>query len=162
VLRSFEVSVLSFAKLGEELRGGRDSNGYTHISLAPFFLIFQRQAMAAYDVLSSSSGLPGLGDNTTGCGERPDNGKMGRTIRSNADIWTNRVKDKKTYLKTYQGAALESVSLPRAHEIRTALTEIKRPFLHPNPSYYYRHFEMDRLDNQDYELKLEFFDVQRM
>ena len=48
VLSSFEVSLEAFTALAQQLRTGRDASGHTHVSLAPFYFILQRQTMAAF------------------------------------------------------------------------------------------------------------------
>lgn len=157
VYRAFDVSVLAFALLADLLRDGRDINGRTHVSLAPLFFIFQRQAMAAYSALATNQAFLAWGLVRPGIEAALMIGKW-VDDKGHADVWSNREANKKTYSTLFQGKGLQSAALPRSAPIQGALSRINDLFLHPNPTYYYRHLELkDRADG-GMELKLNFFD----
>ena len=157
VLSSFEVSLEAFTALAQQLRTGRDASGHTHVSLAPFYFILQRQTMAAFDSLSAGQAYVGWVTVRPGVESALIMGKWVDDAK-NADVWANRFKNRKAYQDTYQGKALESRSLPRAPAIRSALSEINDLFVHPNPMYYYRHVELVDKEDGAVELKVNFFD----
>lgn len=157
VHQAFEISLRAFGLLADQLREGRDKNGKTHVSLAPFFFIMQRQVMAAFDALSARQAYlawvtvrPGVECALI----------MGKWVddKTNADVWSNRFNNRAAYRKAYEGRALESRALPRAAAIRKALSEINDLFVHPNPMYYYRHLKLDDLEDGAVEMKIDFFD----
>jgi hypothetical protein len=157
VATAFDVSIHAFDLLGEQLRDGRDANGMTHISLAPFFFILQRQAIAAFDALSTNQAYsawllvrPGVEAALILAKWVEDKG--------NADIWSRRAQDKKAYRKAFEGKALVSTVLPRSNDIQAALSAINDRFLHPNPTYYHRHLELNDLPDGNVELRYNFFD----
>ena len=76
----------------------------------------------------------------------------------NAEIWANRDRDWKAYAKLFQGRALQSEALPQSARIQQALKRVNDLFLHPNPSYYYRHLAFNDLEGGSTELRVEFFD----
>jgi hypothetical protein len=159
VIDAFEVSVRAFSALGEQLRTGRDFNNKTHVSLAPFFLILQRQSMVAYDVISTRQAYQAWVSIRTGIESALIIGKW-VDDKSNADIWENRFEDPKPYRKVYQGSGLESKALPNSGSIRSALSHINDLFLHPNPRYYYRHLSMKDLPDKMISLEIDFFDTE--
>jgi hypothetical protein len=157
-LDAFEVSLTAFAALGEQLRTGRDRNNKTHISLAPFFFILQRQTIAAYDALSTNQAYLGWVSLRTGVESALIMGKW-VDDRANADIWERRFDNPKPYREVYQGAALASKSLLQSDKIQRALSHINDLFPHPNPRYYYRHLGMKPLADGDVSMELDFFDA---
>jgi hypothetical protein len=157
VLQAFEVAVRAFAILGEQLRDGRDKENKTHISLAPFYFILQRQAIAAFDAVSASQAYQAWVALRTGIESALIMGKW-VDDKKNADIWERRFENPKPYRATFQGSGLESRSLPDSKLIRLALSHINDDFLHPNPKYYYRHLSTNTLPDGRISLELDFFD----
>jgi len=157
VYAAFEVSVQAFDRLARQLRDGRDANGKTHVSLGPLFFIFQRQAMAAYVALASNQAFIAWGLIRTGIGAALVIGKW-VDDKANADVWSDRDSNRKAYAALYQGKALQSTGLAGSDRIQAALARINDLFLHPNPSYYYRHLELNELADGATEMKLNFFD----
>lgn len=156
-MEAFDASFSAFAALGEQLRNGRDSNGKTHISLAPFFFIIQRQTTAAFDALSANQAYAAWVAMRTGVESALIIGKWVDDKR-NADIWEERATDRKAYQNAYQGTALRSSSLPRSTDIQRALSAINDRFLHPNPDYYRRHLSAENTSPGEILLELNFFD----
>lgn len=155
--RAFEISVVAFGRLADQLREGRDANGKTHVSLGPLFFIFQRQAMAAYVALATNQAFLAWGLIRPGVEAALVIGKW-VDDKAHADVWSNRAANRKAYTELYQGKGLQSVALPRSAVIQGALSRINDLFLHPNPSYYYRHLELNNLADGATEMKLNFFD----
>ncbi len=154
---AFEISIRAFDQLALQLRDGRDRNDKTAASLAPFFFILQRQALAAYDALSTNQAYlawvlirPGV-ESALIIGKWVDD-------EIHARIWEKRRTNMKAYRKVYEGKALRSKSLPRSDEIQLSLSGINDRFLHPNPEYYFRHLELNELAGGAVEMKLNVFD----
>jgi hypothetical protein len=140
-VEAFNAAFSAFGTLGEQLRTGRDATGKSHISLAPFYFILQRQTAIAFDAVSANQAYAAWVAVRTGVESSLIIGKWVDDKR-NADIWERRFVDRKAYQAAYQGKALRSTSLPRSDEIQGALTAINDRFLHPNPEYYKRHLTM--------------------
>jgi hypothetical protein len=154
---AFDTSFSAFAALGEQLRTGRDATGKTHISLAPFFFIIQRQAATAFDALSANQAYAAWVALRTGVESALIIGKW-VDDKKNADIWAERFSNRKAYQNAYQGKALRSASLSRSADIQQALSAINDRFLHPNPDYYRRHLSSRDLPTGEILLELNFFD----
>lgn len=125
-------------------------NGHTYISLLPFLMIMQRQAMNAFEAMNVYQSYqswilmrPSLEAALM----------MGKWIDDpeNSKIWENREKDLKTYKKKYQGKALISKSLPDSKQIRNVLTIINNDFMHTNNRYYFRHTRISRVDEKTFQ-----------
>lgn len=142
----------NFGPLGETLRTGRNSAGKTQVSLIPFLLLIQRQALAAFDTLSSDLCYqawvlfrPGL-ESTLIIGKWLDNPE-------NASIWSNRTSRRKEYEKAYSGKCLRSESIPNSPQLQEVLKRINDEFVHANPDYYSRHLRRsDSVDHIDFYL----------
>jgi hypothetical protein len=156
---AFNAAFSAFGALGEQLRTGRDVAGKSHISLAPFFFILQRQTATAFDAVSANQAYAAWVAVRTGVESALIIGKWVDDKR-NADIWERRFVDRKAYQTAYQGRALRSRSLPRSDKIQGALTAINDRFLHPNPEYYKRHLTMKPTPSGDILMELNFFDDQ--
>jgi hypothetical protein len=157
ILKAFEVTVANSNRLGQLLAIGRDAEGHSHVSLFPLYLIFQRQTMLAFESLVAGQAYnawvtirPGIEAALI----------MGKWVASpaNADIWEDRDKNPKLYQATYQGPALGKGALPQGELIRQALKGINDHFVHPNPSYSYRHLRFEEGNREDYRIHLNFFD----
>ena len=87
---------------------------------------------------------------------------MGKWIDkpSSVEIWQNREKNFKQYLKEFQGKQLQSTALPRSKQIQKILKRLNDLFLHPNIDYYKRHLHINYLENGAQSIKLEYFDKQ--
>lgn len=144
-------------RVGRRLQSGRDAGGRTHISLLPFLLIVQRQAMSAFEALSSCRSYeawvlirPAL-EAALITGKWVDNPE-------NAAIWSNRHTRKTEYIKSFSGKGLVSLSLPNAAALRSVMDSLNDEFVHANEPYYSRHISAAGLPNRDVFLRLEYFD----
>jgi hypothetical protein len=153
----FDTSLSAMDRLGLQFATYKDRNGKSHVSLVPFFLIFQRQVTAAFDALSANQAYIAWTVVRSGIESVLIMGKWVED-KANADIWQNRTQNKKAYRAAYEGPALRSKALPNSERIQIALSKINDHFLHPNPSYYFRHLEFNELNSKDVELVLNFFD----
>ena len=154
---SFQVLDNGFNSLATLLREGRDAEGHSHISLAPFLLLMQRQSFVALDALSSMQAYqawvllrPGLECALI----------MGKWLDDvgNYHIWLKRYEDPQAYQRAYSGKRMASRSLPRAKDLQQVLKAINDSFVHPNPEYYVRHMTVKSLEAGETELRLDFFD----
>jgi hypothetical protein len=147
----------NFGNLGLPLSKCRDASGKSHVSLVPFVLLMQRQAMAAFWALASHQSyqtwvlLRPCVESALIIGKWVDD-------LENASIWSKRLEDPKTYRKTYQGKEMVSKSLPRSEDIRGVLRRINDNFLHPNPDYYYRHTELRDAGPESVFMLVHYFD----
>lgn len=146
-----------FLRLGQRLQNDRDKNGKTYVSFIPFTLLMQRQALSAFQALSSHQSYqawvllrPCLESALI----------MGKWVddKSNAKIWNNRGSDPKAYRQTYTGTALRSAALPRAADIQSVLSRINDDFMHLNGDYYSRHTELWPAGETAYHLLVQYFD----
>lgn len=144
-------------RIGRRLQVGRDANGKTHVSLIPFLLLLQRQAMNAFDALASCRSYeawvlfrPALESALI----------MGKWVddKENAAIWSARHARKTEYIKAYSGKGLISVSLPGADRFHGVLTRLNDEFVHANEPYYDRHTSLTNLADGDLYLRVDFFD----
>lgn len=146
-----------FLQLGQRLQTGRDKNRKTYVSFIPFLLPMQRQALSAFQALSSHQSYqawvllrPCL-ESALIMGKWVDN-------RKNVDIWKNRASDPKAYRQAYSGKALRSAALPRAGDIQSVLSRINDDFMHLNRAYYSRHTEMRPAGESAHHLLVQYFD----
>ena len=152
-----DATLSVYAALGEQLRGGYDRNGKSHLSLAPFYFILQRQTVTAFESLSANQAYAAWVAVRTGIESALIMGKWVDS-KENADIWERRLTDRKAYQQAYLGKALRSVAMPRSTQIQHALSHINDRFLHPNPEYYFRHLSSEELPSGEISLELNFFD----
>ncbi len=157
IVQSFEVAARSSRLLGTILTSARDRNGKTHVGLAPFFLIFERATLAAFEALSTNQGFQAWVSVRPGIEAALIIGKWA-TDPVNASIWRERNKSPGKYRETYAGKALGKSILPLAEDIALALKMINDHYLHPNPDYVFRHLQMEGKPGGDVEMRLEFFD----
>ena len=130
LLETFEIAIEASRRLGTILTTERDAAGKSHAGLAPFFLIFQRSTISAFEALSATQAFqawvrirPGIESTLI----------MGKWVQDpgNAQIWERRFEDRKAYQRLFQGKELGRGALPRGAEIQNALTLINDEFLHP-------------------------------
>ncbi|MGH7381075.1 MAG: hypothetical protein ACREKR_02460 [Candidatus Methylomirabilales bacterium] len=147
----------TFGRIGRLLATTRDQRGSSHISLIPFILLMQRQAVAAFWSLASHQSyqawvaLRPCVESALIIGkwiEEPDN----------ARIWSEREHDRAAFKKAYEGKALISSRLPRASEIQGVLRTINDDFMHTNTRYYSRHVEAAPGGPDHINLLLHYFD----
>jgi hypothetical protein len=141
LLKTFLTIDSNFPALLELPRTRRDHNGKSHVSLPPFVLLLQRQAYAAFDVLSADQSYhawlllrPGI-EAALIIGKWVDDPE-------NAKIWQNKDQDPGSFQKVYTGKALRSTSLPDSERIQAALRSINDRFVHANVDYYQRHLDI--------------------
>jgi hypothetical protein len=72
--------------------------------------------------------------------------------------WEQRWKDPEAYRRAYSGTKLQSSALPRSAEFQTSLGLINDHFLHPNPSYAFRHLKATKREDSSIELEFNYFD----
>lgn len=158
VFKAFEVSTRAFERLGKQLTTSRDGEGASHVSLAPLYLILQRQSMAAFQSVAGYQAFLGWSTVRTGVEAAL---MMGKWVDdpSNATTWANHQKDWRAYARLFQGKALRSEALPHSSQIQGALSRINDLFLHPNPAYYFRHLSLDDREDDAVEMNLNFFDA---
>lgn len=147
----------AFDRVGRRLQTGRDSKGKSYVSLIPFLLIVQRQAMSAFEALASCRSYeawmlirPAL-EATLIIGKWVDD-------PDNAVLWSDREVRRHEYASAYTGKGLVSKSLPRSAEIRMTLGRLNDEFVHTNVAYYSRHTNAQPAADGDIFLRLEFFD----
>jgi hypothetical protein len=143
--------------VGRRLQTGRDQHGKTYVSLIPFLLILERQAMNAFEALASCRSYeawvtlrPGIEATLIASKwvENPDN----------ARIWASRNERKTEYIKTFSGKGLVSDRLPRSQDIKAVLDRLNDEFVHSNEPYYSRHTTARPVDPENIYLALQFFD----
>jgi hypothetical protein len=157
VLESFQVLDHGFSNLGTVLTSRRDTDGGSHISLAPLLMLMQRQAFVALDALSSMQAYQAWVLVRPGIECALIMGKWMDDV-ANHHIWANRFQNQRAYRDTYTGKALISQSLPRSADLQAVLRSINDSFVHPNPDYYTRHIGLTQLENGEVEVRLHFFD----
>jgi len=147
-----------FDSIGRRVQNGRDANGKSHIGLLPFILLAQRQAMNAFELLSSHrsydawlSFRPSL-ECVLMCGKWVDDPK-------NAELWSQRKERKDEYSKSFSGKKFRSKSLPRSDELQTVLSLLNDEFVHANNDYYQRHMSLERINESELFLKVDFIDI---
>ncbi|MGH2397985.1 MAG: hypothetical protein ACRDFW_13630 [bacterium] len=157
LLKAFVAIDNNFPALVELPRTRRDRNGKAHVSLLPFMLLLQRQAHAAFDVLSADQSYqawlllrPGI-EAVLIIGKWIDDPQ-------NARIWQNRDKDPGAYQKTYTGKGLRSTSLPGSEQIQAVLRTINDRFVHANLDYYHRHLNVGAGDPGYVNVLLNYFE----
>ena len=123
----------------------RDLDGNSHVGLLPFLMIMSRQGLNAFEAMSTYRSYQAWVSLRLSLECVLIMGKW-FDDPSNAKIWSNREKDRKTYQKEYGGKALLSKSLAGSDQIRGVLTKINDDFMHTNPNYYFRHTQTDKLD----------------
>lgn len=74
------------------------------------------------------------------------------------DLWMNRDKNRKAYVREYTGANLESKSLPLSQKIRAVLSRINDDFMHLNEGYYMRHSSLTPMNQEKFLYKIDYFD----
>ncbi len=134
--------------------------GKTLISFVPYLSIIQRQyhsAFQAFSVFQSYNGWVLL---------RPAIESaliMGKWLddRDNLEVWKKHEEDWRKYSNIYSGKNLVSVSLPDSSSIQSVLKIINDLFMHANPSYYHRHTELNQVDENNFFLKVAWFDDQK-
>jgi hypothetical protein len=146
-MNAFDESNVLILNLIRVIGTARDLDGHSHVGLLPFLMIMSRQGLNAFEAISTYCSYqawvslrPSL-ECTLIMGKWFDD-------PSNAKIWSNRDKDRKTYQKTYSGKGLLSKSLPGSYRIRDVLTRINDDFMHTNPRYYFRHTQTNELDEK--------------
>jgi hypothetical protein len=157
VNESFQLLDEGFNSLAALLREGRDTDGHSHISLAPFLLLMQRQSFVALDALSSMQAYQAWVLLRPGLECALIMGKWMDDI-ANYHIWINRLQDPEAYRNTYSGKKTVSKSLPRSRDLQQVLKAINDSFVHPNPEYYARHITLNSLEAGETKVRLDFFD----
>ena len=157
MMKAFSAIDEVFLKLIEYPRTMRDLDGASHVSLVPFILLLQRQSRAAFEALSVFQSYqawvllrPGI-EAVLIVGKWVDD-------PSSAQIWKNRVQDRRAYQKEYTGKALRSRSLPDSDRIQGVLSKVNDDFVHANPDYYLRHLQMSAGDPGYVNFLLGYFD----
>jgi hypothetical protein len=157
MMRAFSAIDEVFLKLIECPRTMRDLNGASQVSLVPFILLLQRQSRVAFEALSVFQSYqawvllrPGI-EALLIVGKWVDDPSF-------AQIWKNRVHDRRAYQKEYTGQALRSRSLPDSDRIQGVLSKVNDDFVHANPDYYLRHLQMSAGDPGYVNFLLGYFD----
>lgn len=157
LVKAFSTIDDNFASLIQPLATKRASNGHSHVSLAPFLLLLQRQARAAFELFSADQSYQGwvLARPGVECaliiGKWVDN-------PANARLWQNRYVNRSAYGKEYSGQALRSKSLVNSARIQSVLSKINDDFVHANPDYYVRHLLTGPRDPGYVNVVLNYFD----
>ena len=148
-----------FDPIGRRLQTGRDRNSKTRPSFIPFVLLMERQAMNAFEALSSYRSYeawvlirPAL-EAALYMGKWEDDPE-------NAAIWNAREQRRTEYIKAFTGKGLMSTSLPRAADISAVLARLNDEFIHANEPYYSRHTIAQRITDKELFLGLDFFDIE--
>ncbi|MCZ6877226.1 MAG: hypothetical protein O7G29_03695 [Acidobacteria bacterium] len=154
---AFETIHHRYSELGSILANHRDKDGHSQISLIPFVLLMQRQAMAAFWSLACYQShqawvtLRPCLESALIIGKWFDD-------PDNASIWNNRHKDRTAFRRTYEGRALISESLPRAAGLQAVLRRINDDFMHTNKKYYERHTDVQSDGPDHITLLVHYFD----
>ena len=144
-------------QIGRRLQSGRDANGKTHVSLIPFLLILERQAMNAFEALVSCRSYEAWVTLRPGI-EATLIASKWVEVPENAGIWASRHERKTQYIKTFSGKGLVSDRLPRSSDIKAVLDRLNDEFVHSNEPYYSRHTTARPVDADNIYLALQFFD----
>ena len=157
LLKVFDAIDGNFRLLVELPRTRRDRNSKTRGSLIPFMLLLQRQAYSAFEALSAYQSYqawlllrPGI-EAALIIGKWVDDPQ-------NANIWQEREKDRRAYMKVYTGKDLRSTSLPGSDQIQAVLGAINDRFVHVNPDYYQRHLDVGPGDPGYVSVLLNYFE----
>ena len=135
----------------------RDAQGKSLVSLIPLVLLMQRQGLFAFSALSRYQSfeawvlLRPCIEAALIMGKWIDNPK-------NAEVWNNRLKNRKAYQKAYQAWRLVSKSLPRAKEIQAVLSRVNDDFMHLNERYYSRSLEVSDASGDLVNVEVHYFD----
>lgn len=139
------------------LQTGRTREDKTYVSFIPFMLLMQRQAMNAFESLSSARSYdawlvfrPGL-ESPLIIGKWIDDPAL-------AELWSHKDVRFREYTKAYSGKALISKALPRATDIQKTLSRLNDDFVHANDRYYARHTRMEDAPHDSVFLKVVFTD----
>ena len=142
---------------GRRVQTGRNAAGKSLVSLLPFLLLAQRQAMNSFETLTTFRSYdawmllrPGIESVLI----------MGKWIDDpeNAAIWGSRATRKTEYIKTFSGKGLISLALPRAAELKAVLDRLNDEFVHANEPYYHRHTTLQNAGPDHVYLGVDFFD----
>lgn len=155
---AYEDMNATFERFGLLISSQADRQGNSNIGLLPFFMLIQRQAMAAFWSVASHQAyaawvlLRPAVEATLIIGKWVDD-------PANARIWQNRQTDPKSYREQYEGKALVSRSLPNSAEIQKVLKRINDDFVHANPDFLNRHTKItpDAIE-EEYHIKFFYFD----
>ena len=156
-LHAFFVLCERFDRAGRRLQTGRNKNGKSLISLAPFLLLAQRQSINGFEEFSTFRSYDGwmLLRPAVEAGLI-----MGKWVDNpeNAAIWSARVTRRTEYIKTFTGKGLISEHLPRASEIKSVLDRLNDEFVHANEPYYHRHTRVEEAGPDQVSLRVDYFD----
>ncbi len=141
LLKAFVAIEGNFPTLIELPQTRRDRNKRSWVSMIPLLLLLERQALAAFELLTADESYqawlllrPGIEATLI----------IGKWIEdpASAKIWENKDKDPRSYRKAYMGKALQSTALPGSDVIQAALGKINDRFVHTNTGYYHRHLDV--------------------
>jgi len=156
-MKAFSAVDYNFSEIIELPRTMRDGDGKSHVGLIPFVALLQRQSRAAFEAFAVYQSYqawvllrPGI-EALLIVGKWVDD-------PANAKVWQERKENSKAYQKAYQGRALRSNSLPSSAEIQGVLSRINDDFVHANPDYYERHFNVAADDPGYVNFWLDYFD----
>lgn len=157
LVKAFGAVDENFASLLNPVTSLRDSAGHSHVSLAPFLLLLQRQARAAFQLFSVDQSYQGWLLARPGVESALIIGKW-VDDPTNARIWQERKNDRDAYRKAYSGKALRSNSLVNSALLQIVLSRINDDFVHANPDYYGRHLQARPDDPGFVSFVLNYFD----
>lgn len=157
LVKAFSAIDDNFASLLQPLATKRDSSGHSHVSLAPFLLLLQRQARAAFEFFSADQSYQGWVLARPGIESALIIGKWVDDL-ANARVWQNRYANRFAYRERYSGQALRSKSLVNSARIQSVLSKINDDFVHANPDYYGRHLRAGPGDPGYVNVLLDYFD----
>ena len=157
LVKAFSTIDDNFASLIQPLATKRDSSGHSHVSLAPFLMLLQRQARSAFELFSADQPYQGWVLARPGVESALIIGKWVDDA-ANASLWKNRYVNPSAYRKGYSGQALRSKSLVNSARIQSVLSKINDDFVHANPDYYGRHLQFRPGDAGYVNVALNYFD----
>ncbi len=124
-------------ELMKELLCEQDRNGETQVTLAAFSMLMQRQSRIAFNLVSEYQVYQGwvmfrfVVEIALFIGMFIDD-------RNNFEIWRNKNRNPKEYMKTFQGKNFCPKCLHNSEKIRRTLKRMNDDHLHVNPDYFYR------------------------
>jgi hypothetical protein len=131
--------------------------GHTQLSHVPLLFILKRQALNAFEAISTFQGYQGWATLRPGIEAALVSGKWIEDPAI-AQVWRDPEQHKTAYIKNYSGKGLVSSALPHSEEFRMGLNRINDQFVHTNYKYFEKHTRLQEVDAEHLVLQFTFND----